>query len=140
MKKKEPPKVLTNLEIADLYNKFDYTGRSLIAADFVQAMQKPNTLIFDLRDKDQYQTGHVKGAVHLGADVTIEKLKKLAPDTHTTILVYCQNSFEMSRMVSLTHMVAPQLYILGYKNVYYLEFDIKNIGARDDLIPWEGEK
>ncbi len=136
MKKNEPPDILTGQEIADLYNKFDFKGRSLSTTAFIEAAQKPNTIIFDLRDIDDYKRGHIRGAVHLGADVTFEKLKKLAPDSSSTILVYCSNSLQMTRMMSLTDTVAPQIYGLGYKNVYLLDFSFEN----KDMIPWEGEK
>ncbi len=135
MEKNEPPDVLTNQEIVELYNNFDYKHRGLSATAFIEAAQKPNTIIFDLRPIDRYQLGHIKGAVHLGADVTIEKLNQLAPDYNSTILVYCSNSLEPTRMVPLTHTIAPQIYGLGYKNIYFLD-----AAWRDkEVIPWEGK-
>ncbi len=136
MKKNEPPDILTGQEIADLYNKFDFKGRGLSTTAFIEAAQKPNTIIFDLRDSDDYKRGHIKGAVHLGADVTIEKLNQLAPDYNSTILVYCTNSLEATRMMSLTHTIAPQIYGLGYKNIYFLDAAWRD---KNVVIPWEGK-
>jgi hypothetical protein len=53
----------------------------------------------------------------MGADVTAEALDALVPSKDTVVLVYCTNSLMQTRMVSLTDVVVPQIYALGYENV-----------------------
>ena len=142
MKKEDPTKVLSPQELAELYKTFDYETHTLSVKEFVAAAQQPNTHIFDLRGSTTYQRGHMQGAVHLGADVTLEILQQLAPDKNATILVYCTNSFEPTRMMALTLTLVPQIYALGYQNVYLLE-EIWKSGLDKKalaLLPWEGEK
>jgi hypothetical protein len=62
----------------------------------------------------------------MGADVTAEALDALVPSKDTVVLVYCTNSLMQTRMVSLTDVVVPQIYALGYENVYMLEVASKH--------------
>ena len=142
MDKKIPSATMSPGEIADLYKNFDYAGRSLSISQFIKSSQQPNTVMLDLRDLKEYRKGHIKGALHIGADVTLDKLNQLVPDYHTTILVYCVNSFQLTRKLSLTHTVAPQICALGYKQVYLLEaaLELRSNPEIEKAIPWEGDR
>ena len=76
----------------------------------------------DLRSQKAYEKGHIKGALHLGADITEERLQQLVPDKKATILTYCQNTLgPPSRMMSLTDICLPQIIVLGYPNTFVLK-------------------
>lgn len=134
-------KVLSSQEVANIYQEFDYKSHSYTAKEFVLAAQKPNTVILDLRDKQEYINGHLKNAIHFGADASEEQLKKVIPNKDTIILTYCSNSLQPTRMISLTYTVIPQIFRLGYKNVY----ELQTIFTPEDQtefnkLPWEGRK
>jgi len=140
MDNEKPPEVMNTDEIANLYKDFNYSDHSISLSDFIKAAQEPNTVILDLRDSNDYKKGHIKGALHIGANITIEKLNQLVPNSDTTILVYCTNSFKLTRKMSLTYIVVPQIYRLGYKQVYYLDavVDFRNDSEIIKKIQWEG--
>lgn len=52
---------------------------------------RPGTLIFDVRDRADYDAGHVAGADHLSV-VTLEEVLLSTPKS-TPILIYCYHGF-----------------------------------------------
>lgn len=88
---------------------------------FLELREKPGTVVLDLRDREAYDRGHIRGAVHLGADVAEEKLATLVPDKNAIVLVYCSNSLLPIRMISLTGVSLPQFIALGYEDIYMLD-------------------
>jgi hypothetical protein len=80
-----------------------------------------DTVIIDLRPREAYEQGHIKGALHLGADIDKEKLSGIAPSRVSAVILYCSNSLMPVRMMSLTDLSLPQFINLGYEQVYMLE-------------------
>ena len=140
MDQEKPPEVMSTVEIVELYKNFNFSAHGISLKDFIRTAQAPDTIVLDLRDINNYRKGHVKGALHIGADVTIEKLRRLVPSHDTTILVYCTNTFKLTRKMALTHTVAPQIYGLGYRRVYYLEDTFGSYMEAARVIPWEGAR
>lgn len=99
----------------------DYDAHTVDLQKFQTLMQKPGTVILDLRPAEAYAHSHIKGAKHLGSDADEKRLAELVPSKDVTVLLYCTNSLYLTRMVSQTHVVLPQLLALGYKNTYLLE-------------------
>lgn len=87
---------------------------------FLDLMKKKEAIVLDLRDKDSYDREHIEGALHLGPDITAEKLASVAPSKDTTIVVYCTNSLYPTRMIALADVGLPQIIALGYKNTFRL--------------------
>ncbi|PCJ02657.1 MAG: hypothetical protein COB14_01475 [Alphaproteobacteria bacterium] len=111
----------------------DHEKHVLSLDKFKEMSYEENIVILDLRTKQAYDAGHMKGALHVGADITQNILKKLIPSKETTVLTYCTNSLVLTRMIALTDIVFPQIYALGYHNIYSLQsatldndFDDKN--------------
>lgn len=109
----------------DEYYRFattvDYEARTISADKLLSLMKNPQVVIADLRSKEAYDSQHIKGAVHLGPDVTIEALEALAPSKETTIVLYCENSLMLTRRISQTNLALPQVLYFGYNNVFMLE-------------------
>lgn len=105
----------------DFAATLDYKKHMLSIDEFKEVSHAKNVVILDLRSKQAYDAGHIKGAMHVGSDVTQDILRQAIPSKETTVLTYCTNSLTLTRMMSLTDIVFPQLYALGYHNVYSLQ-------------------
>lgn len=70
-----------------------------------------NVLILDVRTLDEYESGHIQGAVLLPNTVIKDKAAEVIPDYSTTILVYCRSG---NRSAS----ASAELAEMGYTNVY----------------------
>lgn len=120
LRKMSEKKTLGPKQVQAVFTEFEYKKHELTLDQFAKKMKEKNLVILDLRDETQFKRGHLKNAVAFGADASEENLKKAIPNFESTVLIYCTNSFSPSRMISLTLSVTPQIYHLGYKNVYYL--------------------
>ncbi len=118
---KEERQSLSYQEYYDFAASFDYESHSIGVEEFKVLSTQDHTVILDLRALEAYKRGHIKGALHLGADVTQEKMLSLVPDQETTLLLYCDNSLYLTRMMALTDITLPQIYQLGYKKLYKLD-------------------
>ena len=73
----------------------------------------PKTVLMDVREDHEWQTGHAAQAIHLGKGILERDLEKTIPDTNTEIIMYCGGGY---RSV-LTADAAQQM---GYRNVWSL--------------------
>lgn len=73
---------------------------------------RPERLIFDVREEEEYNLGHAKGALLFPVDsITRETAAEQIPATDTPVLVYCRSG-QRSRLA------AEKLAALGYTQVY----------------------
>lgn len=117
----ESKKPLTFTEYKETVQSVNLAKHSVTVENLKTAITKKNTFVLDLREKGAYDRGHIKGALHLGSDVTAEKLTKLVPAKDATLILYCNNSLFPTRMISLTFSILPQVIALGYPNTFVLE-------------------
>jgi rhodanese-related sulfurtransferase len=82
-------------------------------------------VLLDTRDKDEYDAGHIPGAILIPYTEIENKAKDMLPDKNATILVYCRSG-RRSKIAS------ESLVKLGYTNV-------KEFGGINDW-PYEIEK
>lgn len=66
--------------------------------------------ILDVRTRDEFSQGHIKGAVHLPYDQIPSKAAGVLPDKNAKILVYCASGARSSAGTR-------SLVSLGYSNV-----------------------
>ena len=120
-------------------------SRRISETDFLHHAEDPKTVILDARSREKYEQLHVKDAKHLNfADFTEESLRKLIPEKHTRILIYCNNNFSgeprllapKAGLAALNIHVFITLHAYGYTNVHELAplLDIKTT-----KIPFAGE-
>ena len=77
-------------------------------------------VILDVREKDEYDEGHIEGAILIPHEEITQKAEEMIPDKDKLILVYCRSG-RRSKIAS------EALVKLGYTN-------IKEFGG---IIDWE---
>ena len=79
-------------------------------------------IILDTREQDEYDEGHIKGAILIPYTEIENKAEEMLSDKDALILVYCRSGRR-------SKIAAESLSKLGYPNV-------KEFGG---IIDWEGE-
>ncbi|MBP3851844.1 MAG: rhodanese-like domain-containing protein [Erysipelotrichaceae bacterium] len=70
-----------------------------------------NIMIIDVRQPDEYEQGHIPGAILLPLDTIQSKKPEQLDDLDQTILVYCRSGRRSKQ-------AADQLIKLGYTHIY----------------------
>ncbi len=135
----------------------------LVSLDqFLALQQDTNTVVLDTRSRDKYLAKHLKGAINLPfTEFTQATLRRLIPDTSTTILIYCNNNFSGDEILFPTKNFVPgragdrrflaerrpislalnvptyiNLYGYGYRNIYELD---ELVDIKDPRVEFEGD-
>jgi rhodanese-related sulfurtransferase len=87
-----------------------------------QGMIIDGAVILDVRTQEEFEGGHIEGAVLLPGGEVGERAKEVLPDKNQTILVYCRSGRR-------SELAARELISMGYTNVY-------DFGG---IIDWPGE-
>jgi len=122
-------------------------ARRVSEDEFIRLARLPGTVVLDARSRGKYEALHVRGAVNLSfPDLTVDSLARLAPDTATLILIYCNNNFANAPDAMPTKVPAAALnlatytalYTYGYRNVYelgpYLDVNTTRIPFATNLL------
>jgi hypothetical protein len=136
---KSPVQPATPQDYTHFVASFDYKKHTATLREFLNWRAEKNVVVADLRTREDFDRGHVAGAVYLGSDITQERLAALLPDPQTRLLVYCANSFFPTRRLALTDVALPQIAFLGHPRVWMLEAVWRDPGNKSRSIPWEGE-
>ena len=75
--------------------------------------QEPIHLI-DVREDNEWVTGAIPSAIHLGKGIIERDIEKTIPDQKAQIVVYCSGGFRCA-------LVAESLQKMGYSQVYSLD-------------------
>lgn len=97
-----------------------YTHISMDVAE--EYMKEEDTIILDVRTEEEYQTGHIKGAINIPLHAIDGTVVARLKDYNQKIIVYCESG---NRSVQASAKLAS----IGYKNIY-------EIGGLDD---YDGE-
>jgi rhodanese-related sulfurtransferase len=74
----------------------------------------PESILFDVREEEEYITGHADGALLFPVDsICAETAQELIPTQATPVMVYCRSG-------KRSQMAARRLACLGYTRVYDL--------------------
>lgn len=77
-----------------------------------EMMDNQEVLILDVREQDEYDSGHIPGAVLLPVgSITEESAAEVIPEKDATVLVYC-------RIGNRSKTAAKTLAELGYTGIY----------------------
>ena len=77
-----------------------------------EMMDTQDVIILDVREQDEYDSGHIPDAILLPVDIIDEETAAaVIPDKESTVLVYCRSG-NRSKTASST------LAELGYTNIY----------------------
>lgn len=74
-------------------------------------IENENITILDVRTKEEYEGGHIKGAILLPNTEVKSKAEEVVPDKNVNVLVYCRSGNRSAQ-------AAKVLLELGYTNVY----------------------
>jgi rhodanese-related sulfurtransferase len=76
--------------------------------------QEPSCLLFDVREEEEYITGHADGAALFPVDeINLQTAQQRIPTHATPLLLYCRSG-------KRSQMAAQKLLALGYTRVYDL--------------------
>ena len=69
-----------------------------------------NAVLLDVRQADEFNAGHIKGAVLVPHDKIVEKIGAVVPDKNTPVYIYCRSgrrsaiAVEVMRKLGYTNM------------------------------------
>ncbi len=79
----------------------------------LQNEKAPFTLI-DVREREEWDTGHIDGAVHIPRGLLEFKIAEAVPDRHFPVILHCASGGRSA-------LSAQMLVKMGYSNVKNLE-------------------
>ena len=107
--------ILTILMLAALCacsGKEEGTYHQITKQEAIEMMKKDDGhVIVDVRTIEEYEEGHIPGAVCIPNEVIAEEAEKMLPDKEQVILVYCRSGRRSKE-------ASQKLDDLGYRNVY----------------------
>ena len=92
----------------------DTASYQQITAEEAKSMmeEQPDAVILDVREQDEYDAGHIPGAVLLPVGTIDEETAvSVIPEKDTVVLVYCRSG---NRSKTASHALAD----LGYTQIY----------------------
>ncbi|HEY8164679.1 MAG TPA: rhodanese-like domain-containing protein [Gemmatimonadaceae bacterium] len=81
-----------------------------LTVDEARAAVKRGARLIDVREDNEWDESHAKGAEHIGKGIIERDIEKLAPDPNAELILYCGGGF---RAV----LAADSLQKMGYSNV-----------------------
>lgn len=68
-------------------------------------------ILIDVREDNEWEQGHITGAIHLGKGILERDIEKIVPETDTEIILYCGGGYR-------TALAADNLQKMGFTNVF----------------------
>ncbi|CDE26229.1 sulfurtransferase [Clostridium sp. CAG:440] len=84
-----------------------------ITMEQLKNMQMQGAILIDIRSPQEYNEGHLEGAIVLPEYEIYSKAKKILPNKNQTIIVYCGNGIRSKKSQRIMRR-------MGYTNVYNL--------------------
>lgn len=81
-------------------------------------------LLLDVRDKDEFESGHIDGAVNISRGTLEMRIGEVAPDKQTPIVCHCAGGNRGA-------LAADTLQKMGYTQVVSIEGGLKGYKADD---------
>lgn len=91
----------------------------ILQQELLTALKAPqhNIVVLDVRSKEEYDHGHLVGAINISHNTIAEKLNQLAQYKNSTVVVYCRSG---RRAGIAEHILAEH----GFKNLRHLTGDM----------------
>ncbi len=86
----------------------------------IQEMLKKENVLIDVRSHQEYEEGHLIGAILIPLYTLETEILKKVPNKQTTIIVYCASGIRSKQAQEI-------LESLGYENVYSLKGGLNSI-------------
>ena len=74
-------------------------------------LENPAAKLVDVREDDEWNEAHAKGAIHLGKGIIERDIEATVPDKSTEVILYCGGGFRSA-------LAADVLQDMGYTNVF----------------------
>ena len=94
-------------------------------------MEKPGTVLIDVREPDEWRQGHIPQAVGISRGFLELRIEEKVPDHKTPIIVQCASG-------TRSLLAARTLRELGYENIYNLTGGFNS--WKDRGLPWVADK
>jgi sulfur-carrier protein adenylyltransferase/sulfurtransferase len=94
-------------------------------------MEKPGTVLIDVREPDEWRQGHISNAVGISRGFLELRVEEKVPDHKTPIIVQCASG-------TRSLLAARTLRELGYENVYNLTGGFN--AWKDRGLPWVADR
>lgn len=75
-----------------------------------RALKKKSARVIDVREDNEWNEAHIKGAKHLGKGIIERDIEKFAPDKASALILYCGGGYRAA-------LAADSLQRMGYTNV-----------------------
>ncbi len=111
----------TSIFLASKSNNDSYTQIDQETAALMMEIDDGHVIV-DVRRIDEFETGHIPGAICIPNEDIIDTMPEELPDLNQIILVYCRSGRRSKE-------AAQKLYDMGYTNIF--EFG--------GIIDWTGE-
>ena len=93
-------------------NTADSSYQQISQEEAKEMMDSQNVIILDVREQDEYDSGHISGAVLLPVGTIDETTAaEVIPEKDSTVLVYCRSG-------NRSKTASSALADLGYTNIY----------------------
>jgi rhodanese-related sulfurtransferase len=71
----------------------------------------PAARLIDVREDNEWQASHARGAQHIGRGIIERDIETLVPDHNTELILYCGGGYRSA-------LAADNLQRMGYRKVY----------------------
>lgn len=82
--------------------------------DGAQTLVKDGAVLIDVREDNEYDSGHAAGAEHMGRGIIERDIVQTYPDKATEIVLYCGGGYRSA-------LAADMLQKMGYTNVWSMD-------------------
>lgn len=82
-----------------------------VSVDETLRRMEQGAILIDVREDNEWEAGHAKGAVHIGRGVIERDIVHLYPDKETEFILYCGGGFRSA-------LATDNLQKMGYTNVW----------------------
>ena len=84
--------------------------REVSVAETREAVNGGNARLIDVREDNEWEASHARGADHLGKGIIERDIEKLVPDKDAELILYCGGGYRAA-------LAADSLQKMGYTNV-----------------------
>ena len=88
--------------------------------NLIQGMKNKNIILIDVRSSQEYEEGHLNGAVNIPLYNLEEKVENIIKEKNALIVVYCSSGYRSKKAKEI-------LEKLNYINVYNLKDGLDNV-------------
>ncbi len=116
---------MTNTTPEEMVNEAKASVPSITTEEY-RAMRDAGEdhILLDVREKDEYDAGHIEGSLHIPRGLVELKIEEHVPNKNTNIVVHCASGGRSA-------LCTQTLMKLGYTNVKNLEGGYKKWAAEN---------